>query len=400
MNMHFVEIQSLKEITMNWINVKTIKIGVALGVILGVFVSPSHACPPCIEVWKWVEPEVSKIGDDVVYTICVKNCGEIDLNNIAVEDPLLGGILSDFPSTLAVGEIVCRDFKYKIKPDDPDPLVNVVTVSGEDKDGNQVVDSNTATVDLVKVGIDITKAVDNTNPCFGDIVTYTICIENTGEWPLEHILVEDPQFVGILAGFPDMLDVGEVACVSFEYEVKVNDTCPLVNCAKVRSDPLGPMTNCIKDEACVEICPQPCGEEGCTPGFWKNNGDKHSASAWCDLFTPSMRISDVFILNEPLVIRGKGKSTITDPTLLQALGANGGGINAMIRHGIAAMLNACSDCVNYPNNNPLEIIMMIEDALNGAPGAYTVDELHAMFASWNETGCPINQHGECVGVED
>ena len=385
---------------MDWIKVKTIKIGVvALGLILGVFVSPSHACPPCIEVWKWVEPEVSKIGDDVVYTICVKNCGEIDLKNIAVEDPLLGGVLSDFPSTLAVGERVCRDFKYTIKPSDPDPLVNVAIASGEDEDGNHVVDSNTATVDLVKVGIDITKTVDNTNPCFGDIVTYTICIENTGGWPLEHILVEDPQLVGIISEFPDMLDVGEVACVDFEYEVKVNDTCPMVNCAMVRSDPLGPMTNCIKDEASVEICPQPCFEEGCTPGFWKNNGDKNSASAWCDLFTPSMRISDVFMLNEPLVISGKGRSTITDPVLLQALGANGGGVNAMIRHGVAAMLNACSECVNYPNNNPWEIIMMIEDALNGAPGAYTVDELHAMFASWNEAGCPINQHGECVGIE-
>jgi len=72
----------------------------------------------------------------------------------------------------------------------------------------------------------------------------------------------------------------------------------------------------------------------------------------------------------------------------------------MVRHGIAAMLNACSECVNYPNNDPLEIIMMIENALNGAPAAYTVDELHAIFASWNEAGCPVNQQGECVGVED
>jgi hypothetical protein len=72
----------------------------------------------------------------------------------------------------------------------------------------------------------------------------------------------------------------------------------------------------------------------------------------------------------------------------------------MIRHGIAAMLNACSPCVNYQTNNPFEIIFMIEDTLNGAPGAYTVDELHSMFAGYNEAGCPVNQHGECVGVEE
>jgi hypothetical protein len=43
--------------------------------------------------------------------------------------------------------------------------------------------------------------------------------------------------------------------------------------------------------------------------------------------------------------------------------------------------------------------MMIEDALNGV-GDYTVGELHSMFAENNEAGCPVNQHGECVGVEE
>jgi hypothetical protein len=113
-----------------------------------------------------------------------------------------------------------------------------------------------------------------------------------------------------------------------------------------------------------------------------------------------MHISDFLFLNEPLVIRGKGRSTITDPTLLQALGANGGGVNAMIRHGVAAMLNAGSECVNYEIDDPLQVIIMIEDTLNGAPGAYTVSELHYKFAEANEVGCPVNQHGECVGVEE
>jgi hypothetical protein len=107
----------------------------------------------------------------------------------------------------------------------------------------------------------------------------------------------------------------------------------------------------------------------------------------------------VFILNEPLVIRGDGRRTITDPTLLQALGANGGGVNAMVRHAVAAMLNAGSECVNYAINDPIEVIIMIEDTLNGTPGAYTVGELHYTFAEANEAGCPVNQHGECVGIE-
>ena len=146
--------------------------------------------------------------------------------------------------------------------------------------------------------------------------------------------------------------------------------------------------------------PDPPGEEGCTPGYWKNNGDKHGASAWCERFEPSDPISMHFVLNNPLVIRGKGKSTITDPTLLQALDANGGGVNAMIRHGVAAMLNACSDCVQYQYSSPDQVISMIEDTLNEEGDYYTVDELHSMFAEYNEAGCPVNQHGDCVGVEE
>ena len=255
--------------------------------------------------------------------------------------------------------------------------------------------------------IDITKTVDDSNPCFGDIVTYAICIENCGDIDLVNVVVTDEQLGGVLPGFPSVLAPGEIVCLDFPYEVHEEDPCPLVNCALVTADPAGleivslPVPGPISDEDCAEICPERCGgQEGCTPGFWKNNGDKHGASAWgCDL-TPDMPFSAVFVLNEPLTIRGNGKSTITDPTLLQALGANGGGINAMVRHGVAAMLNACSDCVNYAIGDPWVVNTMIEDTLNGVPGAYTVDELHSMFAENNEAGCPVNQHGDCVGVEE
>ena len=42
---------------------------------------------------------------------------------------------------------------------------------------------------------------------------------------------------------------------------------------------------------------------------------------------------------------------------------------------------------------------MIEDTLNGV-GDYTVSELHYMFAEANEAGCPVNQQGECIRVEE
>jgi uncharacterized repeat protein (TIGR01451 family) len=347
-------------------------------------------------------PPISKPGDDACYEVIITNTGDTDLEIVDVNDSLC-------PLTDCIGVVLppggqCIDeCCYLVQPGDPDPLVNTVTVTVVVPDlGNRYTKSDSCETDLVDPNIDLTKTVDNPEPCPGDTVTYTICIENTGDAPLENVVVTDPFLGGILPGFPALLFEGESWCEDFPYVVPEDANCPppLENCAEVTSNPLG-LPNVIDANDCAEICPEPCdGGQGCTPGFWKNNGDKHGASAWCDLYSPSMRISDVFILNEPLVIRGKGKSTITDPTLLQALGANGGGVNAMVRHGVAAMLNACSECVKYPINNPWQVIFMIEDTLNGAPGAYTVDELHAIFGANNEAGCPVNQHGACVGVED
>ncbi|MHC4639184.1 MAG: DUF7507 domain-containing protein [Planctomycetota bacterium] len=361
-------------------------------------------CPePCIDVEKTVCPEVSKVGDCVTYEICVTNCGETLLLDIIVEDPLLG--VYDYLPALVPGETVCLEpIKYEIPEGAPNPLVNKVKAVGMDKNCTEVKDYDYAEVKLVEPCIKIEKMVNNPEPCFGDTIIYTICIKNTGDWPLENVEVKDkllnPIYGSPLPGFPTELAIGEKACQEFKYVVPKDAPCPLVNTARVDSDPKGPMKNPINDEVCVKICPEPCGGEGCTPGFWKNNGDKHGASAWCDLFDPSDPFSWHFSLIETLVIRGNGKSKIKNPTLLQALGANGGGVNAMIRHGVAAMLNACSKCVKYPIDDPFEVIFMIQETLNGAPGAYTVDELHSMFAGYNEAGCPVNQHGECVGVDD
>jgi hypothetical protein len=190
--------------------------------------------------------------------------------------------------------------------------------------------------------VDITKTVDEPNPCFGDIVTYVICIENCGGTDLENVVVMDEELGGLLPDFPTELAPGQVACVEFPYVVEEDDPCPLLNCAVVEAEAYPPLKpELVTAKACAEICPEPCGGEGCTPGFWKNNGDKHGASAWCESInvipiSPDTRISEVFILNKLLTIRGNGKSTITDPTLLQALGANGGGVNAMTRRGCNA----------------------------------------------------------------
>ena len=88
-------------------------------------------------------------------------------------------------------------------------------------------------------------------------------------------------------------------------------------------------------------------------------------------------------------MRGKGKSVITNPTLLQALGANGSGVNLMARSAVAALLNACNPDVYYPWTEG-EIIAAVQAAI---AGGYEQD-LGEDLDDLNNLGCPINQKGE------
>lgn len=62
---------------------------------------------------------------------------------------------------------------------------------------------------------------------------------------------------------------------------------------------------------------------GCTPGYWKQ---PQHFSSWVG-YTPEKTLQEVF---------GCGGST----TLLQALNTNGGGLYALQRHAVAALLNS------------------------------------------------------------
>ncbi|HEY4617281.1 MAG TPA: T9SS type A sorting domain-containing protein [Flavobacterium sp.] len=116
--------------------------------------------------------------------------------------------------------------------------------------------------------------------------------------------------------------------------------------------------------------------EGCTLGYWKNHTDR-----WCSTYTPSMIFGDVFV-NAP--------SNLANYTLLEALNLGGGGIYNLARQGVAALLNACSDEVDYPapySNNT----QMVIDAVNAAylargaaPG-----NLASQLDILNNSGCPL-----------
>jgi hypothetical protein len=118
------------------------------------------------------------------------------------------------------------------------------------------------------------------------------------------------------------------------------------------------------------------GGQGCTPGYWKQ--EQHFDS-WVG-YTPNQAFEPVVGVD---ALQG-------DPSFLQVLGLNGGGILALSRHTAAALLNAAAGSgVNYAYTTS-EIIAGYQQAvLNGAAAIETQKNL--LDAANNGVGgCPLN----------
>lgn len=115
----------------------------------------------------------------------------------------------------------------------------------------------------------------------------------------------------------------------------------------------------------------PSGGEGCTPGYWKQ---AQHFDSWVG-FAPSDDFESVFGVD----------ASFSPDTLLDALGRNGGGENALARHAVAALLSASSGDVEYAFSEA-EVIDLVQDAY--ASGDF--ETIKNILAAENERACPLN----------
>ena len=138
-----------------------------------------------------------------------------------------------------------------------------------------------------------------------------------------------------------------------------------------------------------------CGDEGCSPGFWKNH-----LELWGSYLSPDQseqiaqviagQPSELILTGTPLAEASPGEvfgvSVAGATTLYEAISLGGGGTEKLARHGVAALLNARST-VLYPYTEA-EVIAMVEagmadDDTPGEPEA-------TVLAAANNLGCPLD----------
>ncbi len=132
---------------------------------------------PAIEITKTGD-ELSKIGDNVTYTIRVTNNSSADTPDMAcsVSDPAIGFTGS---ATLSSGAWAEWVIPFTIPADTADPFINTATVTASPKGFPNVYTDNASwSTNLFQPGIDLEITGDELSK-IGDNVTYTLVLHNT-----------------------------------------------------------------------------------------------------------------------------------------------------------------------------------------------------------------------------
>ncbi|MGB5872354.1 MAG: FlgD immunoglobulin-like domain containing protein [Bacteroidota bacterium] len=129
----------------------------------------------------------------------------------------------------------------------------------------------------------------------------------------------------------------------------------------------------------------PSGNDGCTPGYWKQ---EHHYGNWAEGYTPETPFDDVF------------EDSFPGMSLVEVLRQGGGGLNALGRHVVAGLLNAASGKVAYE----LTASYVIERFNEVYPASkQDYNGLKDMLEYFNERHCPLgraDQESWSVGDED
>jgi hypothetical protein len=185
---------------------------------------------------------LSKVGDDVDYSITIENTGALTLYKDDISDTLLGDLTADAGcgDSLAPGATCTIAVSRTVQAGDPDPLPNTVTAVYNNRDdfsGTAVSDSDSHSVNLFQPAI----AVAKTGPQYsklGDDVNYTLTLNNTssGDTPDLECTITDAM-LGI--NKPVTLASGASDVTNATYTVQAGDPDPLDNTASVSCSPIG-----------------------------------------------------------------------------------------------------------------------------------------------------------------
>jgi hypothetical protein len=123
--------------------------------------------------------------------------------------------------------------------------------------------------------------------------------------------------------------------------------------------------------------------QGLTPGYWKNHPTLWPVdSSGRPIFSNDQLVSSIF---------GPIPAAEASETLLQALGNGGGGVDALLRAAVAALLNTTSALIDYPWTG--STLVAAVDAALASGDATKINNLQIALNAWNNLGATLTAPG-------
>ncbi|SFS95396.1 DUF7507 domain-containing protein, partial [Sphingobacterium wenxiniae] len=169
--------------------------------------------------------EIDKIGQEVVYTLTVRNTGNLNLTDVSVLDPMFPEWAGTIP-TLKVGESKVFTLDYTVTAADfnKESVNNQAIVRAKDVNGNEVEEKSEEVIIPIKIinALSVNKSANVTEVNKeGQVITYTITVRNDGNQDLSDVVVTDP-----LTGMNErigVLGMGEEVQFTTTYTVSLQD---------------------------------------------------------------------------------------------------------------------------------------------------------------------------------
>jgi len=329
-------------------------------------------------------PEIQE-GQAVTWTYVVTNTGQVTLFDVAVTDDKEGAIACP-KSTLAPAESMTCTAHGTAQEG---PYANLAAVTGRDELDRTATDEDPSHyhgVTVPPIGIHLEKATNGhdadqpTGPkiLVGEAVTWTYVVTNTGDVTLFDVTVEDNQEGSIVCP-EDVLQPGEsMTCT----QDGVADLGQYANVGMVTGRDEQDRTAADEDPSHYFGEPADPGDEGCTPGYWKNHTDSWPPTG----YSPGQSLPSVFA-------QSAAYPELASASLLDALDFGGGGgvdgaARILMRAAVAALLDASHPGVDYPRT-PVQVISQVNSAL-ASGDRDTMLTVAGGLDRDNNLGCPLN----------
>ena len=175
-----------------------------------------------LAVFKVVSDTTPNVGDTIVYEITVTNNGPDAATSVVVNDQLPTGVtyvshtIQNAPTgstyvpgtgVWTIGTVTTNDFptlRIVVTVNAPSPagippaVTNTATVSGREYDPDPSNNTGTDTFTPQYADLAVTKVVSNARPNVGDVITYTVTLENLGRDTATGVTVTDLLPAGLI----------------------------------------------------------------------------------------------------------------------------------------------------------------------------------------------------------